>query len=1619
MTDTSQVSSVQEQDLMVLNFLEDLEEERLNFGLYETFIAEEEILYHINKQFSWNLSELRDSLARLKQNYYVLQLGESTYRSRISEIVRVLKNVKQRFRNNDFQQAPYLIQSIRVKFENRKQLSRNIDFKTTIDQLFQENRRLRLEYFDSARKAVQKGFADALNTSLEDIRVTRIQESSLLEVTKKYLHRKGQGFVITGNTGSGKTEAAVLPLLIGALQEKMAGVNGCKIILVYPRQALAKNQLERLSHYIASINQVIYKTPGVSDKFLSTGIVFGETPSTQQELISGLVKDQRVLRGKWNSIGDGYEIPYFRDGNGEPVVITNLSDGVGNLTPTDGTWEIEGFKATRQAIVQNPPDVLIITTEMLHRWLMDPQYNGFFGLPKQSGRAPLSCAPRAIVFDEIHLYDTIHGAQIGTLIRRLRYRIQQAMYAARQVTESETWEYPIVLGMSATIGNPGSFWKTLSGVPFVTEISPNPDDFESTKGREYFFFIRPETYSRGKRPSDASTAIQSIMAIAHNMCRRGGDRDTTPKFRSLIFQDSISKVKKLATDFYDAETNKHLSQLRLRRPTSTDIVTSQEFWEGEYWYFDVEDTYQYSNGRTTPGQPATQLTSRPSPVYSGTGKNVTDLLEQDIIFATTSLEVGYDDSSIQFVLQHHAPRNPASFVQKKGRAGRSLSDRPITAVTLSRSSYKDAFYYQNPHLLYDPADYRPPLNVDNYFVQSFQTLALIFDELSRLTQSNLLRAEFPNIEAHFDAVDQVLTHSGVAQQIQWAYEKVIGELYRKAHPHWQDTWNRFRDRMLQDDIRFNFKRENDLLQLCPEFPTSLFSTINLPTVRVMFSNSNTQNNWDGEDLDIAVAFSEFAPGRVTRRYGRNHELYWRSINASVVNSQSSYGSRTVKNSVAIERYKQDRIPTPGPFDPLRLQSLPDVWGTNWLKYLPINVGQVYEAKTPDRFYRIRYLELWDFGTININDPRRLETDWYGLLNRDGTIEVKYAPSGAFRDQQETRPISPDSNSYPLSFSVVKVNDDVVPVKHLALPPLFKGLVDKLNFYFGQAGAKRSILDVWEIYYGAEATIKLQSQQKDDPHAGMGQNIVKYISEHDGSPTFYGYDLKSEGVSVEYNAETLREIAKLLFDEIWSDARQKHNLQDQYFRFLIKSCSLPLQGVQHPLNRFDLRKVADILATARAETRVEGTSLDDFLNIITNRQSLETLITTIKNKYWRDHRNFADDFMESFIATFTSPQVREFLEEQIFRQIRNPGDVIDYLMDILIHSLKQSTRNLFLIEGNTRDEEVGSHSVLKVTHGHFPETSAFYVYERNQDGNGATRLAFELLDEKSSKEPAYLSSRWWDSTLSCPVGDEEDFLKAVLRSYGSELLKFQEEFFQAEPQHKPDPKRFLSNLLQGQLTQNSPFLQRLAGLLTSQLSLLGETISLVGLQIELQHLEVELAERFNRQPVPIEVAGYAATKLELHPGSYHFLSRLMEMYVNHAAELESDSDDLEDTAEPLDRFLAQVENLSLSTCVSACPACLTANCDQGHIDIMRHTISRRYLKRAHYLLTKDLTRKHGEASVDDLIQVALTNNNYVILEYQEQPDPAYSRQLKDRGFEAIMRIFDHETLKVRQVLYYKQ
>ncbi|HEU5026824.1 MAG TPA: DEAD/DEAH box helicase [Spirillospora sp.] len=83
-------------------------------------------------------------------------------------------------------------------------------------------------------------------------------------------NHKAEPTLITTGTGSGKTESFLIPVLDHCRRARKQGKAGVKAILLYPMNALATDQAQRLNDYL--------RQPGLGD--VTAGLYIGDTPET-------------------------------------------------------------------------------------------------------------------------------------------------------------------------------------------------------------------------------------------------------------------------------------------------------------------------------------------------------------------------------------------------------------------------------------------------------------------------------------------------------------------------------------------------------------------------------------------------------------------------------------------------------------------------------------------------------------------------------------------------------------------------------------------------------------------------------------------------------------------------------------------------------------------------------------------------------------------------------------------------------------------------------------------------------------------------------------------------------------------------------------------------------------------------------------------------------------------------------------------------------------------------------------------------------------------------------------------------------------------------------------------
>lgn len=113
------------------------------------------------------------------------------------------------------------------------------------------------------------------------------QAKAFERLSTKFQQRPQPTLVTTG-TGSGKTESFLIPILDHVVRAKQQGVAGMKALIIYPMNALANDQEQRLARMITT-------HPELSG--VTAGLYTGEQSSGGRTLVSaeGLITDRRLM----------------------------------------------------------------------------------------------------------------------------------------------------------------------------------------------------------------------------------------------------------------------------------------------------------------------------------------------------------------------------------------------------------------------------------------------------------------------------------------------------------------------------------------------------------------------------------------------------------------------------------------------------------------------------------------------------------------------------------------------------------------------------------------------------------------------------------------------------------------------------------------------------------------------------------------------------------------------------------------------------------------------------------------------------------------------------------------------------------------------------------------------------------------------------------------------------------------------------------------------------------------------------------------------------------------------------------------------------------------------------
>lgn len=201
------------------------------------------------------------------------------------------------------------------------------------------------------------------------------QEKAVRKIANEH-----RNLVVSTGTGSGKTESFLIPVLRELVMEAENGVlcPGVRTLLIYPMNALANDQTERLRELLSDYPDITF------------GVYTGQTKQKKEEALA-----------EYKSLNQ----------NRSPIANELIS---------------------RDEMISTPPHILITNYAMLEYLMLRPRDSVFFD-------GEWAKHWKFIVFDEAHVYNGSTGIEVSMLFRRLKAKLgaQNITYILTSATLGE------------------------------------------------------------------------------------------------------------------------------------------------------------------------------------------------------------------------------------------------------------------------------------------------------------------------------------------------------------------------------------------------------------------------------------------------------------------------------------------------------------------------------------------------------------------------------------------------------------------------------------------------------------------------------------------------------------------------------------------------------------------------------------------------------------------------------------------------------------------------------------------------------------------------------------------------------------------------------------------------------------------------------------------------------------------------------------------------------------------------------------------------------------------------------------------------------------------------------
>jgi superfamily II DNA/RNA helicase len=420
---------------------------------------------------------------------------------------------------------------------------------------------------------------------------------------------------IVAPTASGKTLTFFLPVIIRAVERSIEGKTGVSSILVYPRKALERDQLQSFLTIVDSVNQVTAHK-------VTVGIDDGDT------------KRLGEIRH-----GDTYREMKCIDCSN--ALVIDKKENITMVKCSKCSKEYPYLLASKDEIWQKKPTILITNIHTIYRRLLTPStVEMFAGIDY-------------IVFDEAHVYTDYLGGHVFHIVKLLRH-------AARSNRSD-----PYFVFSSATIPNPLNFISRLTGVE-TDEIFYV--DYRSTLERApgigrrlmLYLYLLPHPSSSVETLTEALILAVTLWCHKHNL-------------KAITFVDSVAEISTISDYIYTTILGR-----REGREVTDHIYNTNSKPENSYSWLPLAPLNITADPKTFRSFVLNQYKESIGMHYGQLSLIQRARVEYDFskgnlkhLLATSTLELGIDLSDVALIIQHKLPITPEGVVQRVGRSGRS------------------------------------------------------------------------------------------------------------------------------------------------------------------------------------------------------------------------------------------------------------------------------------------------------------------------------------------------------------------------------------------------------------------------------------------------------------------------------------------------------------------------------------------------------------------------------------------------------------------------------------------------------------------------------------------------------------------------------------------------------------------------------------------------------------------------------------------------------------------------------------------------------------------------------------------------------------------------------------